>query len=81
MKGNFIAGEWVANGYDSVNINPSDTNDIIGTYAEASREDAEQAIAAAHAGSSLRPTISSLFLRPPRTATALGGTLRGKATM
>ncbi|MBD9492096.1 aldehyde dehydrogenase family protein, partial [Ensifer sp. ENS11] len=45
---NLIAGEWV--GGDGVaNINPSDTNDVIGEYARASAEDAKAAIAAAKA--------------------------------
>jgi len=45
---NLIAGEWV--GGDGVaNINPSDTNDVIGEYARASVEDAKAAIAAAKA--------------------------------
>ncbi|MDG3580297.1 MULTISPECIES: aldehyde dehydrogenase family protein [Rhizobiaceae] len=48
-KSNFIAGEWVAGENGSVNRNPSDTNDVIGEYAEAGRQDTEQAIAAAHA--------------------------------
>jgi hypothetical protein len=45
---NLIAGEWV--GSDAVrNINPSNTGDIVGAYARASREQADQAIAAAKA--------------------------------
>jgi len=45
---NLIDGEWV--GGDAVaNINPSDTNDVVGTYARASKADAEAAIAAARA--------------------------------
>jgi len=45
---NLIAGEWV--GADGVkNINPSNTNDVIGEYARASVEDAKTAIAAAKA--------------------------------
>ncbi|MGK9050659.1 aldehyde dehydrogenase family protein [Neorhizobium sp. CSC1952] len=45
---NLIAGEWV--GADaSKNINPSDTNDVVGLYAQGSAEDARQAIAAAKA--------------------------------
>lgn len=43
---NLIAGEWV--GTDAVkNINPSNTNDVVGEYARASTEDAKNAIAAA----------------------------------
>lgn len=45
---NLIAGEWV--GSDAVaNINPSNTNDVIGEYARASADDAKTAIAAAKA--------------------------------
>lgn len=45
---NLIAGEWV--GGDGVaNINPSNTNDVVGEYARASAEDAKAAIAAAKA--------------------------------
>ncbi|KZE36710.1 aldehyde dehydrogenase family protein [Chelatococcus daeguensis] len=46
---NFIAGEWVA-GHDATrNINPSNTNDVIGEYSRASAADTERAIAAAKA--------------------------------
>jgi len=45
---NLIAGEWV--GADGVeNINPSNTGDVVGTYARASVEDTKAAIAAAKA--------------------------------
>lgn len=45
---NLIGGEWV--GGDAVpNINPSDTNDVVGHYARATKADAEAAIAAAKA--------------------------------
>lgn len=46
---NFIAGRSVDGGEAADNVNPSDTNDVIGAYARASREDAQQAIAAARA--------------------------------
>jgi len=45
---NLIAGEWVGSDA-SKNINPSDTNDVVGIYAQGSAEDAKQAIAAAKA--------------------------------
>lgn len=45
---NLIAGEWVG-GDDIANINPSDTNDVVGTYARATAEDTKAAIAAAKA--------------------------------
>ncbi|AHB00111.1 MULTISPECIES: aldehyde dehydrogenase family protein [Brucella] len=45
---NLIAGEWVG-GDDIANINPSDTNDVMGTYARATAEDTKAAIAAAKA--------------------------------
>jgi alpha-ketoglutaric semialdehyde dehydrogenase len=45
---NLIGGEWV--GGDPIpNINPSDTNDVVGTYARATKADTEAAIAAAKA--------------------------------
>jgi acyl-CoA reductase-like NAD-dependent aldehyde dehydrogenase len=45
---NLIAGEWVGtNGVE--NINPSNTNEIVGLYASASADDAKTAIAAAKA--------------------------------
>lgn len=45
---NLIAGEWV--GGDGVaNINPSNTNDVVGEYARATADDAKAAIAAAKA--------------------------------
>jgi acyl-CoA reductase-like NAD-dependent aldehyde dehydrogenase len=46
---NFIAGSWIDGTEAADNINPSDTGDIVGRYARASREQAEQAIAAARA--------------------------------
>ncbi|MDJ1158651.1 aldehyde dehydrogenase family protein [Chelatococcus sp. SYSU_G07232] len=46
---NYIAGEWVAGTDAAANINPSNTNDVVGHYARASAADAERAIAAAKA--------------------------------
>jgi aldehyde dehydrogenase (NAD+) len=45
---NLIGGEWV-DGDAVPNINPSDTNDVVGSYARATKADAEAAIAAAKA--------------------------------
>ncbi|WP_273792047.1 aldehyde dehydrogenase family protein [Brucella anthropi] len=45
---NLIAGEWVG-GDEIANINPSDTNDVVGTYARATADDTKAAIAAAKA--------------------------------
>ncbi|MBB3979386.1 aldehyde dehydrogenase (NAD+) [Rhizobium azooxidifex] len=48
MHKNLIAGEWV--GSEAIkNINPSNTNDVVGEYARASADDAKAAIAAAKA--------------------------------
>ena len=47
MFKNLIGGEWVEGARTSRNINPSDTRDVVGEYAQASAEDARQAIAAA----------------------------------
>lgn len=45
---NLIAGEWI--GTDATkNINPSDTNEVVGLYAEGSAEDTRNAISAAKA--------------------------------
>jgi alpha-ketoglutaric semialdehyde dehydrogenase len=46
---NLIAGEWIEGASDAANINPSDTNDVVGHYARASKAQAEDAIAAAKA--------------------------------
>ncbi|MBB3655055.1 aldehyde dehydrogenase (NAD+) [Rhizobium sp. BK650] len=43
---NLIAGEWTGTNA-AENINPSDTNEVVGLYAQASAEDAKAAIAAA----------------------------------
>ena len=48
IHGNLIDGAWV--GGDAIpNINPSDTNDVVGEYARATKQDALNAIAAAKA--------------------------------
>ncbi|MBR0936068.1 aldehyde dehydrogenase family protein [Bradyrhizobium jicamae] len=46
---NFIGGEWVAGSKITRNINPSDTNDVVGEYAQADPVQAAQAIDAAKA--------------------------------
>lgn len=46
---NFIGGDWVPSAHSKPNINPSDTSDIVGHYAQAEVEQVEQAIAAARA--------------------------------
>lgn len=45
---NYIAGEWVE-GEPVPNINPSDTNEVVGHYVRATADDAKGAIAAAKA--------------------------------
>ncbi|MEL6640508.1 MAG: aldehyde dehydrogenase family protein [Pseudomonadota bacterium] len=47
MKPLFIAGQWVETGHGVPNINPSDTNDIVDTYAEGGQAEAQAAVAAA----------------------------------
>ncbi|MEO5690303.1 MAG: aldehyde dehydrogenase family protein [Burkholderiaceae bacterium] len=47
MFKNFIAGEWVAGVSVSRNVNPSDTSDLVGEYAQADAAQARAAIAAA----------------------------------
>ena len=46
---NFIAGDWVDGDSVSRNINPSNTNDVVGEYVQATAEQTNQAIAAAKA--------------------------------
>jgi acyl-CoA reductase-like NAD-dependent aldehyde dehydrogenase len=46
---NFIGGEWVDGAGITKNINPSNTNDVVGEYAKADRAQTEKAIAAAKA--------------------------------
>ena len=46
---NYIAGEWVAGEGVSRNVNPSNTDDVIGEYARASAQQTKDAIAAARA--------------------------------
>ena len=49
MFKNLIGGEWVAGARASANINPSDTRDVIGEFAQADAAQARDAIAAARA--------------------------------
>src|SRR6056300_135414 len=44
---NWIAGEWVGSDARIENINPSDTHDVIGLYAQASFDDLESSVKAA----------------------------------
>src|SRR3954466_12750259 len=46
---NFIGGEWVDGSGVTRNINPSNTNDVVGEYAKADKAQTEKAIAAAKA--------------------------------
>jgi acyl-CoA reductase-like NAD-dependent aldehyde dehydrogenase len=46
---NLIDGEWMKGEGETENINPSNTDEVIGRYARGSRADAERAIAAAKA--------------------------------
>jgi hypothetical protein len=48
MTKNYIAGEWVGASEASPNINPSNTNDVVGEFARADAAAAERAIAAAY---------------------------------
>ncbi len=44
---NYIAGQWLAGHNERPNINPSDTEDVVGLYAQADAAQTRQAIAAA----------------------------------
>lgn len=46
---NYIGGEWADAAHASTDLNPSNTNDVVGEFARGSRADAERAIAAAKA--------------------------------
>jgi aldehyde dehydrogenase (NAD+) len=46
---NFIAGEWAKGANVTKNINPSNTNDVVGEYVQADVADTEAAVAAARA--------------------------------
>jgi len=48
-NGNFIGGEWVAATATSANINPSDTRETVGDYAQGTAADVTAAVAAATA--------------------------------
>jgi len=48
MKQNYVAGEWLDGASVADNINPSDTSDIIGQYAQADVAQTEQAVEAAY---------------------------------
>jgi aldehyde dehydrogenase (NAD+) len=49
IKLNYIGGEWQPATVGVPNVNPSDTNDIVGHYAEADAAQVDQAVAAARA--------------------------------
>jgi alpha-ketoglutaric semialdehyde dehydrogenase len=49
MHNNFINGEWLQGARASRNINPSDTRDVVGEYAQADAAQTSAAIAAAQA--------------------------------
>ena len=49
MKPNLINGEWINGPRSRPNINPSDTRDVIGDYAQADAAQTDTAVAAAHA--------------------------------
>ncbi|EFO29914.1 aldehyde dehydrogenase, thermostable [Roseibium sp. TrichSKD4] len=49
QKCNYIAGKWVAGETEIENLNPSDTSDLIGTYAQASSSQLNDALEAAEA--------------------------------
>ena len=44
---NFVGGQWLSGDHEVPNINPSDIADVVGEYAQASRKQAEEAVAAA----------------------------------
>ena len=49
VKENYLAGEWVPGDDASRDVNPSNTDDVVGLYARASAPQVERAVAAARA--------------------------------
>ncbi len=49
LNKNYIAGEWVEGDSVSRNVNPSDTNDVVGLFAHANAAQVETAVGAARA--------------------------------
>ena len=49
----FINGQWIETSNTIENVNPSDTSDVIGHYAQASADEVEQAIVSARQGAKL----------------------------
>src|SRR5579871_4188193 len=49
VKQNYINGAWVDGSGVTQNINPSDVSDVVGDYAQASKTQTDEAIAAAKA--------------------------------
>ncbi|WP_342619449.1 aldehyde dehydrogenase family protein [Rhodoferax sp. GW822-FHT02A01] len=47
MKQNYIAGQWIRSDFARNNVNPSDTSDIIGQYAQGDEQQTTEAIEAA----------------------------------
>ena len=61
MHKNFIAGEWIEGSSATPDINPSDTQDVVGDYAQADTAQAERAIdAASEMGRTAHPDHSQL---------------------
>jgi len=50
MAKNYIANEWVAGESEIENLNPSDTGDIVGHFAQASKSQLDDVLNAARAG-------------------------------
>ncbi|SEG88216.1 aldehyde dehydrogenase family protein [Marinobacterium lutimaris] len=71
MHKNLIGGQWVDGRAERINLNPSDTNDQIGVYAQASAEDTLVAIDAAEAA---QPIWASLSLQQRADALEFIGT-------
>ncbi len=77
VKNNFIAGEW-AGGEDAIeNINPSDTNDIVGVFAAADESQIEDAVSSA-CEASVKWGGGGMEMRA-ELLSAVGGELRARA--
>ena len=67
VYGNFINGAWTEGAGDYANTNPSDTRDVIGRYARATKAQAADAIGAAQAAARAKPMYRVVVRMPDGT--------------
>ena len=85
QQANFIAGEWVEGAEVTRNVNPSDTNDVVGEYARASAAERDAALrrvgaslsqAEAEAAALLDPSPHTRIARAEDDAAVVSGAYR-----